>query len=71
MNEPINHPTAEKLQGFVEGLLDAGDRAVLESHLLGCPECSGEVEEWRSLYMVLGSMPTLSSTPSPSSVVQM
>lgn len=59
MNNPIVHPAAEKLQTFVEGLLDAGDRAVLESHLLGCPECQSEVEEWRSLYMVLGSMPVL------------
>lgn len=59
MNNPNLHPTAETLQGFVEGLLDGSDRAVLESHLLGCPECRGEVEEWRSLYMVLGSMPVL------------
>jgi anti-sigma factor RsiW len=59
MNNPIIHPTAEKLQGFVEGLLDAGDRAVLESHLLGCPECQSEVADWRSLYNVLAAMPQL------------
>lgn len=60
MKNPIMHPPAEHLQGYVEGLLDQGDRATLESHLLGCAECRGEVEEWRSLYTVLATMPPLS-----------
>ena len=59
MNNPIHHPAAETLQSFVEGLLDGSDRAVLESHLLGCAECQSEVEEWRSLYLALGAMPLL------------
>ncbi|MGQ0815511.1 MAG: anti-sigma factor family protein [Gemmatimonadota bacterium] len=57
MNDPIMHPTAETLQGFVEGLLDEGERVVLESHLLGCTECQGEVEQWRALFSLLAIMP--------------
>ena len=62
MNKPIHHPTAEKLQGFGEGLLDARDRAVLASHLVGCPECQTEVADWRALYNVLATMPQLEPT---------
>ena len=59
MNDPMIHPTAEKLQSFVEGLLDVSDRAVLESHLIACPACQSEVAEWRSLYNVLAAMPQM------------
>jgi hypothetical protein len=63
MSDSIMHPTAEKLQGFVEGLLDASDRVVLESHLLGCAECQSEVEEWRSLFSVLATLPQHEPSP--------
>jgi len=57
MKDPILHPATEKLQGFVEDALAAGDRVVVESHLLGCTECQSEVEEWRSLFAMLSTMP--------------
>jgi len=63
MNDPILHPAAERLQAFVENTLDGGDRAVVESHLLSCPSCQGEVEEWRSLFAMLSAMPRLDPSP--------
>lgn len=59
MKDPILHPASETLQAFVDNQLDGGERAVLESHLLGCNDCRGEVEEWRSLFAMLSTMPQL------------
>ena len=56
----ILHPNTEKLQSFVEGTLDDGDRVVLHSHLLSCASCQSEVEEWRSLFSVLATLPQFS-----------
>ncbi|MBR9990422.1 MAG: zf-HC2 domain-containing protein [Gemmatimonadetes bacterium] len=56
MNEH-NHPAADRLEAFVEGTLQDGDRAVLESHLLTCPACQTQVEEWRGLFSALSSLP--------------
>jgi hypothetical protein len=52
-----NHPTADRLEAFAEGSLEAGDRAVLESHLLGCAACQAAVEEWRALFAALEGLP--------------
>jgi hypothetical protein len=52
-----SHPTAERLEAFVEGALPPGDRVVIESHLLGCPDCQGQVEEWRALFSTLAALP--------------
>lgn len=57
MNDPILHPASERLQAFIENALETADRAVVESHILGCPQCEREVEEWRSLFAVLNSLP--------------
>lgn len=57
MNDPILHPASERLQAFVEGALESADRALVESHLPGCAQCRGEVEEWSSLFAVLSAMP--------------
>ena len=57
------HPTTERLEAYVEGLLVQGDRAVVESHLLGCPRCQLEVDEWLALFAALSDLPEL--TPSP------
>ena len=57
MSDEMIHPTGELLQGFAEGLLGEPDRVVLESHLLGCAACQGEVEEWRSLFTMLATLP--------------
>lgn len=51
------HPAAERLEAFAEGTLFDGERAVLESHLLGCPGCQGQVEEWRALFAALSGLP--------------
>lgn len=53
------HPTAERLQAFVEGTLHAGDRSIVESHLFGCPHCHGAADEWRALFAALSALPPL------------
>lgn len=62
MNE-MQHPTAERLEAFVEGGLDAGERAVVESHLMGCPACQTAVEEWRALFAALEGLPQFEPAP--------
>ncbi|MBX6363600.1 MAG: zf-HC2 domain-containing protein [Gemmatimonadetes bacterium] len=59
MSESILHPGADQLEAYVEGTLDEAQQAVLESHLLGCPRCQAELEEWRGLFAALSSMPQL------------
>ena len=51
------HPETERLQLFAEARLDQADRAVVESHLLACDTCGAEVEEWKSLFTLLATMP--------------
>jgi hypothetical protein len=51
------HPAAERLEAFVEGSLQAADHAVVESHLLSCPACQVQVEEWRALFAALEALP--------------
>jgi hypothetical protein len=58
----LEHPSAESLQGYVEGATGAAERALLESHLGACAQCSGELEEWRALYATLAALPQLSPT---------
>jgi hypothetical protein len=57
-----NHPAADRLEAFVEGTLREADRAVLESHLLTCPPCQTQVEEWRGLFAALSSLPQFEPT---------
>ena len=63
MSDSILHPDTEKLQSFVEGNLDEGGRAVLESHLVECSACRSEVNEWHSLFTVLAELPQFSPSP--------
>ena len=51
------HPAADRLEAFVEGTLENGDRVVLESHLLSCQACQVQVEEWRALFAALATLP--------------
>jgi hypothetical protein len=37
----IYHPTADRLEAFAEGLLDQGERVVIESHVVNCSRCAG------------------------------
>ena len=62
MNEML-HPQSENLEAFAAGSIEPGDRAVIESHLMACSECQSSVEEWRSLFSVLASLPALSPAP--------
>ena len=52
-----HHPSADRLEAFVEGTLQDGDRVVMESHLLSCPACQTQVEEWRGLFAALSTLP--------------
>lgn len=56
------HPSADRLEAFVEGTLQNADRVVLESHLLSCPACQTQVEEWRGLFAALASLPQFDPT---------
>lgn len=59
----MNHPPSERLEAFVEGTLDGNEHSFVESHLLACSRCEGEVEEWRSLFAVLRSLPHFVPAP--------
>lgn len=57
------HPATEEVEAYVAGSLSAADRATLESHLAGCPECTAEIEEWRALFAGLAALPHLEPSP--------
>jgi anti-sigma factor RsiW len=57
------HPAAEEVEAYVAGSLSDADRAVLESHLVGCVQCAAEVEEWRALFSGLADLPHLDPAP--------
>ena len=57
MNERMLHPTTETLEAYAGDGLDAADGAVVRSHLLACQRCENVVEEWRSLFQALASLP--------------
>lgn len=57
MTDELLHPTADRLSAYAGGDLADGDRAVLESHMVGCARCQAEVEEWRSLFAGLAALP--------------
>ncbi len=57
------HPETEALEGYAEGTMENGDRAVLESHLLGCVRCQGAVDEWRALFAALEGLPRMAPAP--------
>lgn len=59
----MEHPTAERLEAYVEGDLDDGARAAVASHLLRCTRCDQDVEEWRSLFAVLRGLPRFAPAP--------
>lgn len=63
MNDPILHPTADRLQAFTEETLAEAERAVVASHVQTCEACQGEVEEWRSLFSVLATLPHYDPSP--------
>ena len=59
MVEHPTHPDTEKLNGFVEGILDEAARSAVESHLVTCSVCSDEVADLESLFLAFESLPEL------------
>lgn len=69
MNESRHHPTAERLQAFVEESLERRQRAAVESHVSVCEQCGGEVEELRVLFGALSALPTFAPSAGFADVV--
>ncbi len=63
MSELDFHPEPEQLEAYVEGTIEIAQRAVLESHLLGCARCSADVEEWRAFFVALDTLPPIEPSP--------
>ncbi len=63
MSELNLHPDAERLEAYAEGTLEGAERAVVESHVLDCERCQGELEEWQGLFFALDSLPELEPSP--------
>ncbi len=63
MSELDFHPEPEQLEAYAEGTIEIAQRAVLESHLLGCARCSADVEEWRGLFVALDALPPIEPSP--------
>ena len=51
------HPTGERIQDFVEGLLPARQAARTRRHIEDCKACAREAEEWRGLMGSLSALP--------------
>lgn len=58
MRDDTRHPAQEALEAFAAEEISAGDRAVVESHLVACDPCRSAVDEWRSLFHVLSELPS-------------
>lgn len=54
-----HHLAADRLEAYVEGLLDQADRVIVESHLVSCGQCRHEVDEWLALFAALSDLPDL------------
>lgn len=57
VNGPQNHPSAERLNAFVEETLGGSDRVEVQKHLGSCAECREEAAELRSLFVALSTLP--------------
>jgi anti-sigma factor RsiW len=51
------HPTEERLNDHVDGLLSAPDTAAVEAHLAACAACRAEVEGLRALLGAVSGLP--------------
>jgi anti-sigma factor RsiW len=59
LSETLNHPTADRLEAFVEESLDGATEAVVRSHIATCATCQTEVAELQSLFELLSGLPEL------------
>jgi anti-sigma factor RsiW len=58
--QPHNqHPSAERLQALLDGLLPPEGRRLVEEHVLGCARCAAEMSAWRALFEELEDLPVL------------
>ena len=63
MSEPPLHPTPDRLEALVEGVLVETERSAVEAHLVTCERCQAEVEEWRAVFATLAALPRLAPAP--------
>lgn len=63
VNHRPDHPTAEQLQGLLDRSLDSAERSIVEAHVAGCPDCGLELDELRSLFGALSSLPRFAPSP--------
>ncbi len=63
MSEPPLHPSPDRLEALVEGVLVELEHSAVEAHLVSCARCQAEVEEWRAVFAVLASLPRLAPAP--------
>lgn len=57
------HPSAERLQDFLEGLLPRAGAVGVEGHLHACRECRVEVDQWRGVMVQVAQLPRLAPSP--------
>ena len=60
------HDELELLSAFLDGELDAADRARVEAHLPGCPECGATLDALRATVADLKTLPVPEPTPQDS-----
>jgi hypothetical protein len=57
VNDHNRHPSAERLNAYVERALDGGEHGGVEAHLAACARCREEVAELRSVFAALSDLP--------------
>jgi anti-sigma factor RsiW len=57
LKETNQHPAAERLEAYAESRLDGTTMSAVRSHLIGCPRCEAEVDDWRSMFAALATLP--------------
>jgi len=53
-----SHPSAERLQAFLDGDLPAREKRRIEEHLAGCVRCAEDLASWQDLFQGLDSLGT-------------
>jgi Putative zinc-finger len=55
----LTHLTAERIQGFLDGLLPAREVADVQQHVTSCSRCRSDLEAWQMLFSELGDLEQL------------
>jgi len=59
-NQPNDqHPSPERLQALLDGVLSPEGRRHVEEHVVGCARCAAELSAWRALFEELEDLPVL------------